>query len=156
MSSGGQSFLISDCSRYVYRLVRNFIEDSKRCGVLLVLPSGLIADMPRRQGIFSLVEALRDDTERTKLVQQCNSNSLLMLRCQQLGTNLSSGEKILRLIENHYKVVGWHLQRLYRLRNSIVHSASTENSNLLPYVRISWRDLFSVRRQLFSDYRNSQ
>jgi len=36
------------CARYVYRLVRNFIEDAKRCGIQLELPNGLISDMPRR------------------------------------------------------------------------------------------------------------
>jgi len=55
---------------------------------------------------------------------------------------LSSANSILDTIEDHQKRVVWHIQRVYRMRNLIIHSGST-----LPYLGILVENLHA-----YTDY----
>lgn len=50
---------------------------------------------------------------------------LLKNRIYYLHGHLNSAESILRLLNNHIKRIGWHIRRIYRARNLIVHSGKT-------------------------------
>ncbi len=118
------------CSRYVYRLLSNFLDDCQRCNVKPKAQFDLDLSPGRRQeAVRRLLRVLRDPKERESLFGLCSSHDLLELRARHLAGQLKNGATVAVLLSNHATQVGWHLQRIYRLRNAIVHSGET-----LPFV----------------------
>lgn len=68
-------------------------------------------------------------TDREKLYSEIDKYPLLRYRVYTLSEQLHNSKKIKALINNHTQRVKWHLYRIYRARNYIVHDAS-ENEGL--------------------------
>src|SRR5699024_2396551 len=108
---------------YVYSLLRNFYEDCNRCEVDSITDQG-------NEDIFDatrLISNLIDEEKSDALLNEClNKNILLGYRCYRLIEIFVSGKNISKIITNHQTRVKQHLQRLYRIRNAIVHTARSE------------------------------
>ena len=125
------------CSQYIFRLLRNFISDCSRCGKEIINKNGETIDelqYPNRKNVGILLDMLKDDTEHEKLREYCMGNTLLEHRCETMIDYFSSKEKVLELRNLHFQHVKWHLHRLYRIRNSLVHLGKTD-FNLELFVR---------------------
>lgn len=119
---------------YIFNLVRYFLADCKRCQVdlqdIMTLSDNTHLDTTK------LVRVLLDSTKSSKLLSECRiKNTLLGYRCEQLIHLLGDPKKVSEKIQNHSRRVQWHLQRMYRVRNSIVHSANHDNQNLNLLIR---------------------
>lgn len=69
-------------------------------------------------------EPLRDSLYRT-----CDKNPLLRHRIYRLHESFNKAEAVYKTISAHSQRIGWHLGRIYRSRNLLVHHGQT-----LPYL----------------------
>lgn len=67
---------------------------------------------------------------RTELYATLKDHPLLRFRCFSINDNFKSTCSILRTISKHKQKLTYHIQRIYTLRNQIVHKANT-----FPYIR---------------------
>jgi hypothetical protein len=124
------------CKRYIYRIVRNFAEDCIRCSVSLNLTNGTVdlEDDSKQNMVKRLIKAFRDDDSYIEIKQACLANSLLAYRVEELRCILKDNQASITKIRKYYETVSWHIQRLYRVRNEIAHSALKENNYLVAYI----------------------
>jgi hypothetical protein len=116
-------------SGYIFNLVRYFLADCLRCDIdvsqILTLTGNTHKDTA------NLLSVLLDSTKNTILKQECErKNTLLGYRCEVLITLLSTPQNVKNKLKEHHLRVQYHLQRIYRVRNSIVHSANHGDNNL--------------------------
>lgn len=122
------------CSRYVYRLLRNFIDDCNRCKIDNYFSDDSFDFMkhgPRRSQVQALSRCLRDETAYEALLGKCSINQLLKQRCLQLHNLASDPKRLFERVEEHHVIVRMQLCRLYRIRNSIAHSGNTNLDSLV-------------------------
>lgn len=122
--------------RYVYRIVRNYVEDCIRCKVVFDFPEHPI-DMKqetKQKLVKETIEVFRDDALYVQLLQKSKVNSLLMYRTEMVHVILNDSKVIKNKIKNHHDRVEWQIQRLYRIRNEIVHSALQNETSLITYI----------------------
>lgn len=83
---------------------------------------------------LAAIISLKKENEhlRDEIYVLIGRNPLLMHRIYSLMSKLSSANLILDTIEEHKKRVEWHIQRIYRMRNLIIHSGGSN----LPYLSI--------------------
>jgi len=122
--------------RYIYRIVRNFVEDCKRCRISLDFSTCSINMEQETKQIMvkEMIAVFKNDNLFSELQSKCHVNALLesrtdVIRC--LVTDISFAKK---KIENHYKHIHWQIQRLYRIRNEIAHAALREQASLIVYI----------------------
>ncbi|MHC1690193.1 MAG: hypothetical protein AB9833_05110 [Bacteroidales bacterium] len=63
-----------------------------------------------------------------RLFGECSDFPLLNYRIFWLNKNMSDSEKVLKFIKSHTQRVEWHIRRIYRARNLIVHTGQIPNS----------------------------
>ncbi len=122
--------------RYIYRIVRNFVEDCKRCKISFNF-SGCSIDMEqetKQKMVEETITVLKDDLLFSELKAKCQVNSLLENRVNEIRHLVTDISYAKEKIENHYKRIEWQLQRLYRIRNEIAHAALREQSSLIVYI----------------------
>lgn len=124
------------CLRYVYRIVRNFAEDCNRCGLKFTFTSKTIdlKQSTKRNLVKEVITILQDDDLYQELKQKCFVNSLLLSRCETVRKLVNDVSYATNKIQNHYNRVKWQVQRLYRIRNEIAHSALQEKTSLIIYI----------------------
>lgn len=121
------------CIRYIYRLVRNFCEDLLRCEVTLEELNIDLLQEEKEELVTNVINVFRgDDYEILK--EKCRVNELLEYRCDEIQKILVDGKVTWEKITMHHKRIDWQLQRLYRIRNEIAHSALQERTSLLIYI----------------------
>lgn len=78
------------------------------------------------------LELLLNECGAHDLIEKCrNVNILLLYRCEKLINDLSNNKRASQLLKRHKINVERHLQRLYRIRNEIIHSGDTHyNPNI--------------------------
>lgn len=134
------------CTRYIYRLFRNFAEDCNRCEAPIKKADGSYIDFeqPSKAAMVAEVIAVVTDSNLVQgLMMDCSVNSLLVHRLGQLSAMVKDGQTISELLTRHCTKVRWHLQRLYRVRNAIAHSAHSSERPILTYIR-NLREYLSV------------
>ena len=122
--------------RYVYRIVRNYIEDCARCGVEFNFPNHCI-DMKqdtKQQMVRETIEVFQDRELYTQLLDKCKINMLLKYRTESIYLLLNDISVVKKKVENHYNKIRWQIQRLYRIRNEIAHAALQEKNSLIVYI----------------------
>lgn len=132
--------------RYFYRLLRNFAEDCKRCEVSIETTDGFVDpdEEPKSRVAQRVLAVLRDDRLYAKLRSACAAvNELLAYRCDSLKAALKTGKDAATTLSAHHQRVSWHLQRLYRIRNAIAHSAHGSHKNLTTYIK-TLREYLSI------------
>lgn len=122
--------------RYIYRIVRNYVEDCIRCKVLFDFPECPI-DMKqetKQKLVQETIEVFRNEKLYQMLLKKCEVNSLLKYRTENVYRILSDKKILKDKVKNHHDRVEWQIQRLYRIRNEIVHSALQNETSLITYI----------------------
>lgn len=136
------------CVRYIYRIVRNFSEDCIRCGYKTDETLALDMDAENKRDLVRrLISVFRDSDSYAVLEKQCQVHSLLSHRCGELYELLNDAKQIQEKFDHYIQKVRWHIQRLYRLRNEITHSAFRENRSLIIYIE----QIYTYLAQLISE-----
>lgn len=122
--------------RYIYRIVRNFVEDCKRCRISLDFSTcNIDMDQETKQKMVEeMIVVFKRENLFAELKDKCQVNSLLEKRTEDIRYLLTDISFAKKKIENHYKHINWQLQRLYRIRNEIAHAALREQTSLIVYI----------------------
>ena len=113
--------------RYIFSIIRNFIEDCDRCEILFDFSSINIDIEQKQNAVEKMLIIMKDSTLYAELQNKAIVNTLLFERCKEIHTLVTEHKVLQYKLENHYKMVKWQLQRLYRIRNGIAHSANNFN-----------------------------
>lgn len=115
---------------YIYSLVKNFLEDCNRCKLVINDKSEDEKQIFNgRMKAYEVLPFLLGDENHELIVKCCDEKNLLLgYRYRQLRFILNDGKKASRMIEKHMNNVTQHIQRLYRVRSSIVHTAEVNNN----------------------------
>ena len=130
---GVQRTDIADVRRFVSRLIavgysRRILVDLRanlqRSRSALGTPwhPRIIDEANRDLALASLWEALHDQAALAALRAAVASDPLLHHRLDDVAQMLESSESIRIAVERHAQDVSWHVQRMFRMRNAIVHS----------------------------------
>ncbi|MCM1214222.1 MAG: hypothetical protein NC331_01890 [Lachnospiraceae bacterium] len=124
------------CMRYLYRIVRNYVEDCLRCGILFDFAEKSI-DMhqeTKRKMVCETIEVFQNQKMYAELVEKCKVNTLLKYRTESIHEILTNVKAVQEKIEKHHERISWQIQRLYRIRNEIAHAALQDQNLLIAYV----------------------
>ena len=117
-------------TRNIYRLLRDFYSMCRKCGIVFPIQD----DDTYNKKVEYLLKTLLDEQRSQELINQCeNTNILLGVRCKELSDLFKNPEKVKETIKGYCMKIEWQLQRLYRVRNSQVHSGETNQNILLFY-----------------------
>lgn len=122
--------------RYIYRIVRNYVEDCRRCQVRLDF-SGCFVDMEqetKQKMVKETIYIFKTDRYFAELQDKCRVNTLLEKRTNDIRRLVTDISYAREKVENHYKHICWQIQRMYRIRNEIAHAALREQTSLLVYI----------------------
>ncbi|MGF9977333.1 hypothetical protein [Viridibacillus arvi] len=103
------------CGNYIQRLLQNFLFDCKRAKATF--------DMDDVNCIF---DVLTNQEKQEEFLEYFNDYTLLKQRCLELIDVLSNSNNLKEVLTNHHNNMTWHIQRMYRVRNNLVHSATVE------------------------------
>lgn len=81
------------------------------------------------------------------LKNNCKHNKLLLYRCEEIRDLLNDKNAIKQRFDHYTNKIRWHIQRLYRIRNEITHSAFNETKSLVIYIE----HLYTYLSQLMSE-----
>ena len=126
----------SACSiRYVYKELRNFVEDCFRCELSLAFEEvSIYQDEPNKElTVENIIKIFRNDTLYETLHTRCCASSLLKHRCEHFHKLLNDDVLLIEQIKSHHQTILWHLDRLYRIRNEIAHSANKQFVSVVTY-----------------------
>ena len=84
--------------------------------------------------VQQLIEIFRDPQNYAILYTRCGKSMLLQYRCAEIHRLLNDKEAIRTKFEHYTKKIRRHIQRLYRIRNEITHSAFREDKSLVIYI----------------------
>lgn len=136
------------CIRYFYRMVRNFSEDCIRCGFKTETSIGIdMQSANKKELVKQLICIFRDSQAYQVLHTRCSANSLLDYHCSEIHELLNDPTAIIQKFEHYTQKIRWHIQRLYRIRNEITHSAFQEDKSLVIYIE----HLYTYLAQLMSE-----
>lgn len=135
-------------TRYIYRIIRNFIEDCSRCGYSADQVINIdMQQTDKRKLVKQMISIFRNEPEYQVLRQNCCVNSLLQYRCEEIHELMNDQNQIISKIEHYNKKIKWHIQRLYRIRNEITHSAFQQDKSLIIYIE----HLYAYLGQMISE-----
>lgn len=127
---------VAVCLRYLYRIVRNYVEDCNRCGVSFEFTDRNV-DMhqdSKQTMVRETIEIFKDPVLYTELLEKSSVNKLLNFRTESIHNLLTDPKIAIEKIKKHYDRISWQIQRLYRIRNEIAHAALQEQNLLITYV----------------------
>ncbi|WP_044974752.1 hypothetical protein [Ruminococcus sp. HUN007] len=122
--------------RYLFRIIRNFAEDLIRCNVDLVFKDGIsydVKDTSKAKVVENLIFIFKDDDLYSQLEDKCNYSDLLLYRVKDIKKIFTDYKYAIQKITNYHQHITWQIQRLYRIRNEIAHSATIDKNNLTIY-----------------------
>jgi hypothetical protein len=108
---------------YPRRLIADLRSNLKRLQTDLgpALNETVLADANPTQAMVALCQALTTQATRDAIVQAAQSSPLLQHRIVTVSDVLMTKQRVREAIERNEQDVLWHVQRMYRLRNAIVH-----------------------------------
>ncbi|MCA0149711.1 hypothetical protein LCD52_13000 [Rossellomorea vietnamensis] len=137
------------CSNYVQRLLYNFLEDCYRAGLRPLFNAELI-DKGKQDCLINLFKLFTEDENKLEdFINSLDDYTLLKQRCIEISKSLSDSKTLRDLMTNHFNTLTWHIQRLYRVRNNLVHAATAEKDitllieHLHFYIRSTIHELVS-------------
>lgn len=134
--------------RYIYRIIRNFSEDCLRCNFKNCSELSLDFTKQDKKGLVKEIIAIfRDESKYEVLKNKCVHNKLLLYRCEEIHVLLNDKNSIKQKLDHYTNKIRWHIQRLYRIRNEITHSAFNETKSLVIYIE----HLYTYLSQLMSE-----
>lgn len=87
---------------------------------------------PGKINALLLLKLMQDPAARSTISTGLVDRPILQQRFDELADTLSDPKKTLTYLENHYKLVSWQIQRLYRIRCCLVHGTPISLHYLLP------------------------
>lgn len=120
--------------RYIYYRLYDFLQDCNNIGLNYQYQgNNVVTENPNTEQIVLLFNILRDQSEKDVFLQACkNSYELLYYRGIELERILMNAKNMRQKIEKHRQILGYQLQRMYRIRNKFVHhSLVDENIDVL-------------------------
>ena len=121
--------------RYLFRIIRNFAEDLIRCNIDLNF-SSISYDInkdSKSQLVKEVISIMKDDELYSELESKCICSNLLFYRVKEIKKIICDLDYAVKKYTNYYNHVLWQIQRLYRIRNEIAHSATAEKLTLTIY-----------------------
>jgi len=117
-------------TQYLNKLLKDFASNlfRLRCDRKILSSIGIKTNSTKQFELTLLFEALRDSSKLPVIIKS-NDTPLFEIRVIELNNLLKDAQSIESKLKEHLEDVQWNLQRIYRVRNKIVHSAST-NLNL--------------------------
>lgn len=117
-------------TQYINKLLKDFASNifRLRCDRKTLSSAGLVINQNNQFDILILFELLRE-IKKSNIIISSNDTPLFEIRVHELVSILKDSDSILTKLQEHLEDIQWNLQRIYRVRNKIVHSAST-NLNL--------------------------
>lgn len=84
------------CGRYVFQLLRNFLDDCARCKVDLQVPLGINGKDPLNptDAVRQLLTVLKTPENRQVLFESCSKHDLLVIRAKELADHLKDGQSV--------------------------------------------------------------
>lgn len=114
-------------SQYVTRLLKNFASDCYRTRLILNYQEREInLSNPTIDDLKDLHSLLIDEDLSQRLLDDINDYTLCKLRTKELIEDLKNSETLKDILTNHYNTTTYHIQRMYRIRNNLVHAAVSE------------------------------
>ena len=122
--------------RYIYRIVRNYVEDCSRCKVEFDFPGHFIdiKQDSKQKMVKEIIQVFRKPELYEILLQKSEVNSLLKYRTEEVFRIINDIGMLKTKVKNHHDRVEWQIQRLYRIRNEIAHSALQNDTSLIMYI----------------------
>ena len=116
--------------RYIYYRLYDFLKECNNIGLRYQYQGNeLVTEVINDNQIKLLFALLRDDTENIAFLQNCkNLYELLYYRGVELKNILKNAVSIKQKIERHRLVLGYQLQRMYRIRNKFVHHSIVDDN----------------------------
>lgn len=109
---------------YIKEILNDLLDDIINCGKGAALK--IINNVPEGDTEIEKCAAILTIEENRGLLRDLcaifDTNPLLKNRLFVLSSRLSNAKNVLRLLNRHYNKVSWHLQRIYRTRNIIIHT----------------------------------
>ncbi|QEL82834.1 hypothetical protein DN407_30875 (plasmid) [Bacillus sp. JAS24-2] len=143
------------CSEYFQRLLLNFLNDCYRAGITVKYNGEIInTSSPTIEDIEKVYFLLTDEVSVEIFKSEINDYTLLKQRIIELSHDLSNSETFKESISNHFNNLTWHIQRLYRVRNNLVHAARTEKdiSFLIEHLHFYLRYTIELIINKFKDF----
>ena len=134
--------------RYAYRLLRNFLGDVMRADID-VSTLGL-HETALDARLRELLLLLQSPAGVKTMVSAFHNVPLLQFRVLDYSALLGTGRAAAAALHDRRKRLSWHLRRMYRVRNRIVHNADVNaplhllNNHLQSYCRVAINELVSL------------
>lgn len=129
---------------YIEKLIMNLLADLKRWNnkKTETILSKIEVGESDLEKLFVFVTFKEYDNDRKQLYEKLDTFPLLRFRIFSLNEKMKDKKSIDKLLSEHEKRVKWHLQRIYRARNCIIHDGDEITNieslveNLLSYIDI--------------------
>jgi len=139
--------------QYFERIFTSLTRDLKRWDDTrlksVLANSGIDKDLSSPEKVFCLAVMPQHDAACTELLSHMNDFPLLRNRVFTLSEKSKTGKKLHSWLESHQTRVEQQIFRIYRARNSIVHSAS--NTTTIGNLIVSSHDYFDQVFELSSE-----
>lgn len=114
-------------SQYIIRLLKNYLYDCFRINFSLTYSDVEInTKNPSNDDLKALHCILTDNTLSENLLSDIEDFILLKVRTQELIKMLENSGTLKDALINHNNTITYHIQRMYRVRNNLVHAAVSE------------------------------
>jgi len=116
--------------RYIYYRLFDFLKDCYNIGVQYSYQEvEMVVENPSAREIGLLFTLLRDESEKEIFLRICrNTYELLYYRGTELEQILMNALTMKQKVERHRQVLGYQLQRMYRIRNKFVHHSMIDDN----------------------------
>ena len=116
--------------RYIYYRLFDFLKDCYNIGVQYSYQEvEMVVENPSAREIGLLFTLLRDESEKEIFLRICrNTYELLYYRGIELEQILMNAVTMKQKVERHRQVIGYQLQRMYRIRNKFVHHSMIDDN----------------------------
>ncbi|MHB8727726.1 MAG: hypothetical protein ACYC9K_01675 [Sulfuricaulis sp.] len=115
------------CLKYFNKLLKSILQDIHRC-----IPDFFQSACSEReknetnaQFLLRLLVTEKLKALRLRLYDACEQNPLLKQRIFRFHEIFCDPQKSYNLLDAHEKRLRWHLQRMYRVRNALVHAGQS-------------------------------
>lgn len=112
------------CLRYFIKLVHQLRNDLRNC-IPQATGKCLQEKLVNETEMETLVRILSHPSckeARSSLYSACETNPLLRYRIFRFHELLNKPQDALKVLDEHERRVAWHIQRLYRARNVVIHA----------------------------------
>lgn len=139
---------------YPKEILKNLIGDCNRCEVDL---KEFDINGKTDEDIIRIAEIIKDNSSFSILIERSAKNTLLTIRIKSIQKMLQNSSTLKKFYVSHYENLEFHLKRLYRIRNSFVHSANIDYDlypvtiHLYSYLRDVLEEIFVAIEKDCSD-----